>query len=343
VSVTRRGDAVAAFGEIIDLRKASFVPMVGELQTAGIIHHMTLDAKIDPGTRELLSLETAQPAVAVEPSEATRGECCRDPAPRLQALVGKPLGPGFAAELQRVFGGKLGCSHLLTLFHLTASALPRALDFEASQQRATNALRREGELVFRRSVFLDGFQPEEGMLQLAVALMDYHSTPLAVAREPFELLGCQREVRVLVTVDISELRIVELTAGERERTYATLGSATWKSHDAKIEGLVGRPILPGLGTELRRRLSDDPEAVLLLDAMLQLAPGFVQCTPALTDRMLERFGRGRAEGGEKPRIPSFLAMGGATNSCYVWREDGPMIQIRPLAPPRPKNLKSTSG
>ena len=32
--------------------------------------------------------------------------------------------------------------------------------------------------------------------------------------------------------------------------------------------------------------------------------------------------------GKPPKIPSFLTSGGGANSCYMWREDGPLVQIR---------------
>jgi hypothetical protein len=328
IELTQREDGkLRAWGEVIDLRKASFVPMPGGLETAGIIHHMTLDAAVDPATRVLESLDTAQPVVAVEASKTTVGESCRDPASHLQALVGRRFDAEFSAELGRVFGGPRGCSHLLTLFHLLASALPGALDFEEAQARETGAERRAGETLFRRSVFVDGHEPEEGALELAVSLMDYDSAPAALASEPFDLLGRHREVRVLATVTLADVRVVELRAIERVRTRDTLGSAAWQDREAWLEGLAGRPIMPGLGKELRRRLGARPEAAGLLDALLQLAPGFVQCTPALSDRMLERLARRRSRGAERPRLPGFLGMGGAADSCYMWRRDGPLLKF----------------
>jgi hypothetical protein len=70
-----------ARGDVIDLRKCSFVPMMLDLQPAGIIHHMTIELVFDPATRRVESLQVSQPHVAIEASQATGGECCRDPAP----------------------------------------------------------------------------------------------------------------------------------------------------------------------------------------------------------------------------------------------------------------------
>jgi hypothetical protein len=84
--------------------------------------------------------------------------------------------------------------------------------------------------------------------------------------------------------------------------------------------------MPGLGTELRGLLGARPEAARMLDALLQLAPGFVQCTPALSDRMFDRLKPSESQG-VRHGMPRFLASGGGTDSCYIWRRGGPLLQI----------------
>jgi hypothetical protein len=319
------GGALRAWGEILDLRKASFVPMVDQLQTAGIIHHMILDGRVDSESRVLEALETQQPNVAVERSELSRGECCRDPAPRLQELVGHAFDETFPKELGRVFGGPRGCSHLLTLFYQMASALPRALDFEEAARAAQPAQRSPGERLFRRSIFVDGFEPDADGLHLAISLMDYHSAPLEGGDRRLDLLGEHHEVRVLAHVGLADLQFQSLEVGERLRTRTTL-DAPWHDRSDQVAGLVGRDIMPGLGTELRGLLGGRPEAARMLDALLQLAPGFVQCTPALSDRMFDRVTAEQAQG-VSHGMPKFLAAGGGTDSCYIWRQGGPLLQI----------------
>ncbi len=332
--VLRRAEngKVHARGDVIDLRKTSFVPMPHGIQPAGIIHHMILEAVVDAGTRELESLDTAQPFVAVEPSAASKGECCRDPAPRLQALVGRRFGTGFSAELQKSFGGALGCSHLLTLFHLLSSALPRGLDLEETLTAAERATRAPGERFFRRSVFVDGHEPAEAELHLAVQLTDFHAAPFAGAREGLDHFRRQDEVRVLAALDMTNVKLTEIVACERSRTRETLGTSPWQDRSAWVEGFVGRPIMPGLGTALRQALGERAEAKLLLDSMVQLAPGFVQCTPALSDQLITRREAERAAGREPPARPSAageaLMLGGGADSCYMWRQGGPLLTLR---------------
>lgn len=311
--------------DVIDLRKTGFVPMPDGIQTAGIVHHMLIEARVG-ADRRLEALVTEQPFVAVEPSELSRGECCRDPAPRLQALVGRRFDADFTPALSQTFGGALGCSHLLTLFHLLASALPPALDAEAQLLSRAGLDRSRGERFFHRSVFVDGHEPQAGRLQLAVQLSDFHSAPLAAARERLDYLAAQHEVRVLADLDMAKVSIAGLSARERSRTRDTLASAQWRDVSPRVAEFVGRPVMPGLGNALRGRLAAEAEAQRLLDALLQLAPGFVQCMPALTDRIMVQLGQLPTGGSERGRgsLPGFLALGGATDSCYMWRAGGPL-------------------
>jgi hypothetical protein len=252
-------------------------------------------------------------------------------------MVGRKVDEDLPRALQECFGGPRGCSHLLTLFHLMANVLPGAFDEEARVRAETGAGRRPSEKVFRRSVCMDGFEPADGKVQLAVLLMDYKSRPLEIVDDRLGFLAHQREVRALANVSLANLGIESLEVYERRRDRQNLRDAEWVDRLAWVEDLVGRPIMPGLGRELRTRLGDRPEADGVLDALLQLAPGFVQCTPALTDALLARVaeaqqaaaGKEKTEGGDGPGIPGFLAVGGAVDSCYMWRRDGPLVQIRP--------------
>lgn len=334
IELSQRDDgALRLWGQVIDLRKASIIPMVDGLHTAGLIHQMTLEIVVARATRSIVRLAVEQPRVAVDASEKTGGQSCRDVQPRLQELVGLAFDAGFPAALQRVFGGPRGCSHLLTLLHLMASAIPPALDIEARQ-----GPRVPGELIFRRSVFVDGHEPAEGRLHLAVQLMDFHSAPRRDVPTGMELLALQHEARVLADVDLEALKVLEMAAIERDRSYATLGDAPWRNEAAKVAGLVGRPVMPGFGKAAREHLAGDPRSRQLLDALVQVAPGFVQCTPALADRLLQAIARERArnagrdrEAGAGPRLPGFLASGGGLNACYMWREESPLLRIAPGA------------
>jgi hypothetical protein len=309
---------VAVRGTVIDLRKQGLVPVPGGLQLPGLIHHMELEGEVDAATRVLERFDVRQPAVAFEPSEATRGESCRDPALRLRALAGARLDAAFAARLSAAYGGPRGCTHLLTLARLLASAVPRALDLEAA---LGGAARRAGERIFARSLHLDGFAAEEGALAISVRLGDVHLAPAArsggPARDPFDELASQTEVRVLATVDVATTALRALRAAERTRTRETLAAADFADRSAPLQDLVGRPLMAGIGAELVRRFgggggSGGP----LLDALLNLAPGYVQCVAPVSERWL----REGAPGADRPAPAT--ALGAHPDSCYMWRREG---------------------
>jgi hypothetical protein len=302
-------------GTLLDLRKYGVLPMPDELQTAGIIHHMWLELTLDPETRELAQIEAGQPAVAFEPSPVTGGECCRDPIHRLRALLGRRIDADFATALRREIGGPRGCSHILTLFQLAASAAARALDLE--QAADALALRQKGESVFKRSLLLDGLLGADGALEIAVHLSDFHTAPRARVTRPPERLARHDEVRVLARIEMQGPRLASLRAAQRSRTARGPGEAPWRDLAPELEGLAGLPVLSGLAVELLRRFAARPELRLLLDALLNLAPGFIQCAPPLLDPVFSGGGGERSSSAARA-----LGIGGLPDSCYMWRRDG---------------------
>lgn len=315
-----------ARGDVIDLRKCSFVPMLTDLQPAGIIHQMAIDATLDPRSRRLESIDTSQPFVAIEPSAASRGECCRDPARRLQELVGERLDAEFPGKLSAVFGGPRGCSHLLTLFHLMATALPKALDSEGAQAARLGVSRKSGERIFRRACFVDGCSIDEGSVGVGIQLADFLTKPSAAVEAPLDRLALQHDARVYAEVDRQAQALRSLQAAQRERTGATLGSASWRSADADVRELVGAPVIGGLAARLFRVLGEAPEHRPLLDCLLQLAPGYIQIMATLMESWFSS--REPFVGGRATEPPASVSVGGTADSCYMWRVGGPLARIR---------------
>ena len=76
---------------------------------------------------------------------------------------------------------------------------------------------------------------------------------------------------------------------------------------------------------------DAPEDRLLLDATLQIAPGYIQVMAAVMDRWLSQ---------PKPEAPvdefapkttlAEVGVGGLPDSCYMWRADGPLASMRSI-------------
>ena len=67
-------------------------------------------------------------------------------------------------------------------------------------------------------------------------------------------------------------------------------------------------------------LGRDASFPLLRDALLQMAPGFIQIMAAVMDAYLEE--RARKSSGEPSERPAVANLGGNQNSCYMWRTDG---------------------
>jgi hypothetical protein len=311
-----------ARGEIIDLRKCSFVPMAYDIQPAGIVHHMNIDLRVDPSNRIITSIDVGQPTVAVEPTDASRGECCRDPAPRLQRMVGEKIGSDFPKHLSRVFGGPLGCSHLLTLFQLMGAALGRALELEAVLARQLGVGRKPGERIFRRAAFLDGFEIDDASVGVGIQLADFLTRPSAAVKHPLERLARQDDARCYAVIARESLSVVELEAAIRQRSAATLGHASWESLDEEVADFVGAAVMSGLAGRLIRRFGDIPERLLLLDCLLQLAPGYIQVMASLMEKW---FQPSSASGVELPGTDGQTsAIGGTPDSCYIWRSGGAM-------------------
>jgi hypothetical protein len=321
-----------ALGVILDLRKCGFVPTGGDLQTAGVIHHMKLDVLIDVRTREIRRFEPDQPVVAVEATEYSAGECCRDPAHRLREMVGERMDEGVAKRLSHLFGGALGCSHLLTLAQLVCSVVPRTLDLEAARVDSGDSDAREpGERVFKRTIVFDGSELQAPRsYDLALQLSDFHTTPRVRCSGILDRLHEQHEVRVHARVDASNMAITELAAGQRLRRSSDSERSEWRSLGEPLASLVGTPAIGGLGRRLLALLGERPELAPLIDTLLNLAPGLIQCLAAAATEMIERLQQG--DGDLASSGPSAATLGGQPDSCYIWRSGSRMALQRTYPP-----------
>ena len=308
-------------GEVLDLRKRSLMPVPGSLQLPGVIHRMELDARVDAVERRITALAPRQPVVPFEASERTSGESCRDSAPALLALSGARLDAEFLRKLSDAYGGPRGCTHLLTLARLLAGTAARVLDGEAALGSPARAA---GERFFRRVLVVDGSELSGRRLELAAQLNDVHLRPAA---EPAEgLLGTLAswtEARATALVDVSTTTLRALGAEERTRTRDDL-HAPFRDRTAELADLVGRPLMAGFGPALVQRFAGAPADAPLLDLLLNLAPGYIQCVAAVSDLFLPGAGRGDAGG-----------LGARPDSCFMWRSGGALHRLMgALEPPR---------
>lgn len=304
-------------GTVLDLRKRGFVPVGGDLQPSGIVHLMTVDGVVDAATARLDAIAATQPAIAFEASAVTEGESCRDPIGRLQGLVGAHFDATWPQRLSGEIGGPHGCSHVLTLSLLLGATVAWALEQDRERHGATPA-RRPGERIFRRDVIVDGHERAPGSMALALQLTDLHYAPAPPVAPSMARFAGELEVRGLAEVDLGRFVLTGLRLGERRRDRTTLETAAWRDRSDIADGLAGMSLARGVSQALLARLGDAPDDRPLLDGLLMLAPGLIQCVAALSEGW--------------PALAAsagwIVGMGGAADSCYMWRAGGALDRGR---------------
>jgi hypothetical protein len=323
VTLTRRADGrLDVCGELVDLRKRGFVPVAGELQPSGVVHHMLLDAVVDPVAHVLDDIVARQPAVAFEPSAMTRGESCRDPVDRIRSLAGTRLDDAFARRLGDEIGGPRGCSHILTLAHLLASTVTWLLERDGEP----GSRHRPQERVFRRDVIVDGVEPPGGGVDLALQLIDLELAPAPPAAPSMDRFAGAREVRAVAAVDLGRYTFGRVRIAERRRD-ATHLDAPWHDRDDVASGLDGLSLGRGVSAALLVRLGGRPDDQPIQDGLLMLAPALIQVFAALSD--------------DWPALARdqrwVMGMGGQPDSCWMWRRGGALEASR--APADPPNVR----
>jgi hypothetical protein len=306
-----------AQGAILDLRKRGLVPMAGDLQTAGVIHHMRVEAEIDAERRALTSMRAEQPSVAFEAAPGTGGECCRDPVSRIEAMSGSALDADFAKRLGARIGGPLGCSHVQTLALCVGSTAELALALDRAHHGSP--ARRPGERIFQRSLSIDGLAAPDGSLELALQLADVLCAPSPADALPFDRLARHYELRVNAHIDLDSLMFRKVDAAERSAESAS-GPSGWHERGADVGWLAGQGAMGGVARAVLARIGDPADAPLR-DALLNLSPTVIQCVPAISEHWRARAGSAAGAGS-----PGMFASGGMVDSCYMWRRGGFLAQ-----------------
>lgn len=309
------GDLVDVVAYVLDLRKRGFVPVGGDLQSSGIVHHMEIRATIERGERRVLAIDAAQPTVAFEPSALSEGESCRDPIAAIRALVGAHLGAEWVGRVGDALGGPRACFHLFTLAHLLGSSVERALERDgalAIYGRPT------GQRIFRRDVVVDGTQHADRRIGLGVQLLDLHftdaeGTPLAMDRfaESLEVRGTLALERMTGVVDGPVF-------AERRRDAAHVATAPWTERPDVAAHLRGVSLLAGASRAITEALPAGGPDAPARDALLMLAPALIQVFAAITDdwsRLAQEEGW-------------LVGMGGRPDSCWMWRRGGALERTR---------------
>jgi hypothetical protein len=303
---------------VLDLRKRGFVPVGGDLQGTGIIHHMLVEGTIDAGSRRIETITATMPTVAFEASEASGFESCRDLVGRVDHLAQTPLDESYARRVGAEIGGPRGCSHILTLVHLIGPTASWAID-EDRRLHGDAPSRRIRERIFRRDVTVDGLETQGGELELALQMNDLHLAPSAPLAPASSRFAGQLEIRALARAGLLDLTIARLDLAERRRGPANFETAEWVSRAETVAPLRGLSLRAGITSALYRHFPEPGDDRPLLDALLMLAPTTVQCFAALADTWTKLYG-GRAGAAQET--------GGLPDSCYMWRREGALGKKR---------------
>ena len=72
-------------------------------------------------------------------------------------------------------------------------------------------------------------------------------------------------------------------------------------------------------------LFPSPVDGLVLEGLLEVAPGFIQCLAALMDRSESAILSGESGADRRMELAN---IGGREDSCYMWRRESPLLQFR---------------
>ncbi|MBX3025975.1 DUF2889 domain-containing protein [bacterium] len=303
-------DAEVAFAAyVLDLRKRGFAPVGGDLQGPGIIHHMRLAGRLDRAAARVTAIDAEMPTVAFEASPATGGESCRDQIGRVVGLAGLGLDAGWSPGLSAAIGGTRGCSHILTLAHLLGPSARWGLA-EDARLHAGSPPRRPGERLFRRDITVDGYEPEMGELVFTLQLNDLHFAPAPALAMPMDRYAAQREIVARATLTMQTLALTSLELRERVRTPVDFRDAEWVDRTADGAPLRGASLRAGITARILALFPDPARDAPLRDALLQLAPGLIQCFAALDIWTLFADESAARQTGGQP------------DSCWMWRTGG---------------------
>jgi DUF2889 family protein len=316
VDVAVRDDGkLAVASDMVDLRKRGFVPVGSELQGAGVIHQMGVDAIVDAAGFTLERIEARQPVIAFEASAATSGESCRDVAAGVAALAGMPLDQQSSARIRETMGGGAGCSHLLACTQHLCTTLSWARSTGALDVDAGRWSRSTYRRVFRRDLVFDGSELEADRMAIGVQLSEVRLAPAAADVMPIERFAAHREVRLAIELRGWPATVDAIAGAERFRTRAEFADAPWQNLASLLSPLAGTSLGKGSARELIRALGGNPP---VLDSMLMLAPALIQCRASFPDKWLN-------VAATSPGHPGLIGM---VDSCYMWRRGGALARLR---------------
>jgi hypothetical protein len=311
--------SIVANGRIFDLRKRGLVPMAGKLQGPGVVHDMAVQLELGYPDLCIRRIQPSMAAYPFAPGPVTHGEGCADRLPDVQRLRGASLRDGYGTTLADQIGGPRGCFHVFTLLRLVGPTIEMVVDREQARRAGDGAVPAAGSPLFARSVIVDGMKGEGLALVLRGLLFDLHYTPGADTLPLEEELEESFEAVADVAVEVPSMEITA-SAGRVRRSgpgMEVLGD--WEPV-ATLGGLVGRAMQKGYTAQVQSLFAGQAGTEPLQHLLFMLAPAMMQCFPGLIEELNVR--PRRVEG---PHA--------GTDSCHMWRANGPLLTYPPWSPP----------
>jgi hypothetical protein len=281
------GDAFAVEARVLDVRKRGVVTLAGHVNGPGVVHDMQVQLVIGRTDLRVRDARLAMHAVPFPAGPATNGEGCRDNEAQFATLIGVRLGTRSTAALHRAIGGQRGCFHVFTLMRLVVPSI---------ESIAAGMDGRNDAVAPSRAIVVDGVRTPDG-LALSGSLTDIRSAG-----------GGTFEARATAEVSVPGL-IVRALAAEH-RTGGSKG-APWSSDGLPVRGTFdGSSLVRGFGLDVLRHLPAAAPLAPVRDLLLMLQPVAFQCMPGIAEDAVD----------VRATTPP-----AATDSCRMWRADGPLV------------------
>ena len=314
-------------GRLIDLRKRSIVPLGASLRGPGVVHDMCTRVWVDVDKQTISRVDPEMRTFPYVSSEHTGGENCAGPIDAVQGLVGTRLDDSYPKVVHSLIGGPRGCFHIFTLLRLTGPAVLAALaDYRVQTRLGGDSPVNPGETLWARSVSVDAFKGEGLGVSLHGTLTDtfQRGGPPEDGFAAEELLSGM-EVMADFQTSFPDLELAEVS-GRRRQLLPGFGNAGAWEELSKLKQLEGVGARKGFSLRVQEILDDEagrrPETHLLF----MMAPVVMQSLPGLIEEM-------DLAPGKSDRRSSTSS---ATNSCHMWRSDGPLDRMTSGAAPPQK-------
>ncbi len=308
--------AIIVDGRLMDLRKRGIMPIAGKLRGPGIIHDMAVRVELTYPKLEIRSIQPTMAAFPFAASRVTRGEGCPDRLPEVQQFVGSSLRDGWGTAVMNVLGGPRGCFHIFTLLRLLGPTAEGVVDREQAR-RPNHSGAVAGSPMFARSIIMDGMKGTGLQIWLRGVLSDLYYRPDANALPLEEEMEESFEATAELETQMPSMAILA-ASGRTRRSGPDIDSLEPWGAVPQVGALAGLVVVKGYTAEVQKLFARTAGLEPMQHLLFMLAPTLQQCMPSMAEELELR---PRKAEGPHP----------ATDTCHMFRANGPLIESPPPA------------